>query len=261
MKPFARQKLILDQLVSREILTIEELVELTGSSSSTIRRDIRSLESSKQVVSLQGGAIKLDDGPAEVSHSAKALLNRDKKQAIGQLAAAHVEDGQTIYVDSGTTTMHLVEALYSKKVHIVTSNTHVLTSNLGANVKVTILGGDFIPEIASVAGTLTDRYLDDLYFDKSFIGANGIHARSGVTTFDIREANKKRIVQQHSRETYVLVDSSKFNRTSLCRAFALADCYIVSDEYSEVLESAKSYIVPESSYDTDGTRSSSELPC
>jgi DeoR family fructose operon transcriptional repressor len=64
-----------------------------------------------------------------------------------------------------------------------------------------------------------------------------------VTTFDIREANKKRIVQAHSRETVVLADSSKFNVVSLCRSFSLSACTVVSDLRAPVLEAARSFVV------------------
>jgi hypothetical protein len=102
-------------------------------------------------------------------------------------------------------------------VHVITSNTQVLGMVPRPKVTVTALGGDYLPDIGSVAGTMTDRQLEDLYFDRAFIGVTGIDADAGVTTFDIREANKKRLVQAHSRETVVLADSSKFDVVSLCR--------------------------------------------
>jgi len=108
---------------------------------------------------------------------------------------------------------------------------------------VTALGGDYLPDIGSVAGTMTDRQLEDLYFDRAFIGVTGIDAEAGVTTFDIREANKKRLVQAHSRETVVLADSSKFGVVSLCRSFGLGVCTVVSDRADPVLDAAAAFVV------------------
>jgi DeoR family fructose operon transcriptional repressor len=100
-----------------------------------------------------------------------------------------------------------------------------------------------VPATEPMSGTMTDRQLEDLYFDRAFIGVTGIDADAGVTTFDIREANKKRLVQAHSRETVVLADSSKFDVVSLCRSFGLAACTVVSDRHAPVLDAAAAYVV------------------
>lgn len=243
MKSFERHQLILDQAASGEPVTIEALIDVTGASPSTVRRDIKALEDIGRIVSLRGGAIRLEDSASEVPIATKSLINRDQKTAIAEAAAALVSDGDTIYVDSGTTATELMRALRGARVHVITSNTHALSLPLTPSISITALGGDVLPEIGSVAGPITDRELADLYFDKAFIGVTGIDADAGVTTFDIREANKKRIVHAHTRHTYVLADSSKFDQVSLCHSFPLADCTVITDADGDVLQHAGAAVV------------------
>ncbi|KTR39207.1 hypothetical protein NS263_11040 [Curtobacterium oceanosedimentum] len=243
MKSFERHQLILEQAAAGDPVTIEALIDVTGASPSTVRRDIKALEDTGRIVSLRGGAIRLEDAASEVPIATKSLINRAQKTAIAEAAAALVADGDTVYVDSGTTATELMRALRGSRVHVITSNTHALNLPLPPSVTVTALGGDVLPVIGSVAGPITDRELADLYFDKAFIGVTGIDAAAGVTTFDIREANKKRIVHAHSKHTYVLADSSKFNQVSLCHAFTLAECTVITDADDEVLQHAGAAVI------------------
>lgn len=243
MKSYARQELILERVSSGQTVTLDELIDATGASPSTVRRDVRALEEAGRVVSLRGGAIRTDDKTVELPAAAKSLIHREEKLAISRAAAQLVQDNETIYLDSGTTALEMVRNLHGQRVHIITSNTQVLALPIPESITVTALGGDFLPDIGSVAGTMTDRDLSDLFFDRAFIGVTGVSAHAGITTFDIREANKKRIVQSHSRRTYVLADSSKFGKSSLCRAFGLGDCTVITDQNHELLREAGDSIV------------------
>lgn len=244
MKQFARHQLILDTLRNGEAVEISELVDATGASSSTVRRDLRVLEDSGRIVSLRGGYVRLNDRRFELPTAAKAQVNQLEKDVIATLAAATVQNDETIYLDSGTTATLVVSHLLDKRVHVITSNTHVLTLDLPRNLTITMLGGDYAPDIGSVAGPLTDQALADLYFDRSFIGVTGVSPGAGVTTYDLGEANKKRVVQAHSRVTYALADSSKFNQVSLCSAFKLSECVVISDRYDPLLDGAGGHITP-----------------
>ena len=243
MKPYSRHRLILETVGERDAVTLEELIAATGASPSTVRRDVRRLEQAGQLVSLRGGAVRLDDRPIELPASAKSLINKAEKDAIAREAASLVNDGDTVYLDSGTTATLITGHLRGARVHIITSNPQLFGLVLGPRIDVTVLGGDYLPEISSIAGPMTDRMLGELFFDKAFIGANGVSEAAGVTTFDSREANKKRIAHEHSRETFVLADSSKLNQVSLCRAFGLEDITIITDAYADVLQKARAHIL------------------
>ena len=137
----------------------------------------------------------------------------------------------------------MIQHLRDVQVHVITSNTQIFTMPISPKVTVTILGGDYLPSIGSIAGTLTDSMLRDLFFDKAFVGTNGVSQSAGITTFDLREANKKRLAHEHSGQTFVLADSSKLGQISLCRAFDLADATIITEKHSEILSAARDFIV------------------
>ena len=176
MIQYERKQLILEQLRGSEVAHIEELVDTTGASPSTVRRDIDALVKSGKIIALRGGAIKLNDRPSELPTSEKRLINRDAKQAIAAAAAELVHDGDTVYIDSGTTTLQMMPLLRHRRIHVITSNTQIFTMAPGDRVRVTILAGDWIASIGSIAGSLTERLLSELYFDKAFIGASGCGA-------------------------------------------------------------------------------------
>lgn len=243
MIQYERKQLILEQLRTAEVAHLEDLVEATGASPSTVRRDIDALVKTGKVIALRGGAIRLNDRISELPSSAKALINRAAKQAIAAAAAEFVNDGDTVYLDSGTTTLQLMPLLRNRRVHLITSNTQVLATAPGEKMRVTILAGEYIASIGSIAGSLTERLLRDLHFDKAFIGASGCSASVGINTFDVREATKKRIAHDNSEQAYVLLDSSKFGKSTLCKALELSEAQVITDSYHELLAGAKNYLI------------------
>ena len=111
MKSFARHQLILDRVALGDSILIDDLVTATGASPSTVRRDIRELERSGQVVSLRGGAIRAEERAAELPAALKSQINRDEKVAIARAAAAMVVDvaGPVLFVVEGADLRSLAE--------------------------------------------------------------------------------------------------------------------------------------------------------
>jgi DeoR family fructose operon transcriptional repressor len=92
---------------------------------------------------------------------------------------------------------------------------------------------------------LTEDMLRRMFFDKAFIEASGVSARSGINTFDVREAMKKQIVHANSDQSFVLVDHTKFGKSSTYEALKPSETVIVTNAYHELLALAKGYILPE----------------
>ncbi|MGB7963368.1 MAG: DeoR/GlpR family DNA-binding transcription regulator [Propionicimonas sp.] len=254
MIQYERKRKILEALRSAETVYIDDLVDTTGVSPSTVRRDIDALVKSGQVIALRGGAVRLNERLSELPSKAKALINKDAKVAIAAAAAREVNNGDTIYIDSGTTTLQMMPFLRGRKIQVITSNTQLLNSGFDKRMRITILAGEYLPSIGSIAGSLTERLLKDMFFDKAFIGASGCSAKAGINTFDIREATKKRIVHDNSDESFVLIDSTKFGKSTLFKALELSECALITDRYHELLASARSYQIAEpreSSHDVD----------
>ncbi len=235
MIPYERQQRILELLENRELLRIDELCELIPEvSSSTIRRDIKELERAGKVEHLQGGAIKAAGFASETPTSVKASLHTREKEAIAERAAAEVADGDSIYVDSGTTCTALLAHLLERDIDIVTSNTDVVRlASSPIRAHIVLLGGDFNPDISSLSGPLTEVGISRCVFSKAFLGANGIDTQFGITTPSLMESNKKQAVATRSQQTFVLADSSKFHQVSAVQTLDLSQVTIISDAWDD----------------------------
>jgi DeoR family fructose operon transcriptional repressor len=237
MIPYERQQRILELLKGRELVWLEELQrEIPGVSSSTLRRDIKELERVGKVEHLQGGAIKASTPTGELPLSVKSALYAEEKTTIAKLAAREIQDGDTIYLDSGTTCTALMREIADRDVNVVTSNTDVVALvTPESTAKVTLLGGSYDPAIGSISGPLTQENIDRHVFLKAFLGANGVDARFGITTPSLAEAAKKQAVAARSKYVYVLADSSKFHQVTAIQTLNLADVTVISDQGDEEL--------------------------
>ena len=243
MIPYVRRQSILAELEKHDIAYVNELSEALDISASTIRRDLNTLAEEGQIVLLRGGAVKLRTGSFDLPIQTKQLLNIEKKERIAKYAASLVNDGEVIYIDSGTTTLDMMKYLKNKKITVVTSNTQVIDTLSDSDVECIILGGDLTKNLGSIVGPITEKLLQNMFFDKSFLGASGYSLSGGINTPDVREATKKDIVRMNSKETYVLVDSSKADKTTFYKAFNLNECIIITDASNELLEKHAKFII------------------
>jgi DeoR family transcriptional regulator, fructose operon transcriptional repressor len=242
---YERKQVIAGLLTTSDVAYIADLAKATGASDSTVRRDIDELVAEGKVVALRGGAVRLNQRMTELPTTVKALINKDEKTAIAAAAARQVTDGDTIYIDAGTTALQMIPFLKGLNLQVVTSNTHLLTLLPDPGIRITVLAGDYLPNTGSIVGSLTEDLLRRMYFDKAFIGASGVSTRSGINTFDVREAMKKQIVHANSDQSFLLVDHTKFGKSSLYQALEPSETVIVTDAHHELLETAKGYILPE----------------
>lgn len=232
MVPYLRQKKILDIIYKNEVVSIEFLQNnLKDVSISTLRRDLKKLEQENKIILLGGGAVKIALSSEEIPVSVKENVYFDEKEIIAELANEIVKDGDTIYLDSGTTCSILFEKIAKKKIIIITSNTNIFKSNINIKAEIILLGGTLNYSLSSVNGEFTNESIKKFNYDKAFLGANGIDVFTGiVSTPSITEASKKITVISQSKECYLLCDSSKFNKHFMTNAFRLDKCIVISDK-------------------------------
>ena len=212
MIPYERQQKILELLQDRDFLKIEDLLELIPDvSESTLRRDIKELESTRQLERLTGGAIKAYSSVSELPSATKQTLHQDEKRLIAKLAAREVSEDDTIYIDSGSTCSALLAEVMNMDIHVVTTNTDAIKLAAGpTRAEIILVGGTYDPEISSLHGPLTLETIARFVFDKSFLGANGVDPKFGITTPHLQESSKKQLVIKRSKRSFLLADSSKF---------------------------------------------------
>ena len=170
MVPELRKEEILKSIKKRDISYIKDLAAELNISLSTVRRDVAALEQEGSVIVMRGGAVKYKAEDFDEPVVKKKLIHSEEKEIIARKAAALVEDGDCVYVDSGTTTVGMLKYLQGKRITIVSSSPDMLAKMPIKNAKCILLVGDGRDDLVSVLGALTEMILTFLYFDKAFIG-------------------------------------------------------------------------------------------
>jgi DeoR family fructose operon transcriptional repressor len=242
--PYLRKNRIMDELEKKEIVYLEHFVDiLQDVSESTIRRDLKILASEGKIVLLHGGAIKLKKNSKEVPVISKKFMNVKQKEKIARYAASLIQNGETIYIDSGTTTELMFKYLKNKDITIVTTNIHIVNQLEDTKFECILIGGEIIKNLGSTVGPLTDRQLDEFHFNRSFIGANGYSDTNGISTYDLRETSKKRIVKKNSDNCYVLLDSTKIGLNAVCKVFEFDEVTVLSDKANDLFKGFNNFVV------------------
>lgn len=224
-----RHSEIIKILAEGHIIKTHDLVEKFHVSAETIRRDLDYLEKKGYLTKIYGGAIPKSMNGMEPEYAYRKIKNKDKKITIAKKAAQLVENGDTLIIDSGTTTLQLAKFLHAYKQLTVFTNSLLIGSELVKNpdIKVIMLGGDLRPGELSTSGFLAENSLSLFYVDKVFLGAGGFTLRYGISDYHIEETNLKRLYITHSQKVIVLADNSKFEQITLNHVCNLEDIDII----------------------------------
>ncbi|MGA0531631.1 DeoR/GlpR family DNA-binding transcription regulator [Hansschlegelia sp. KR7-227] len=213
-----RQQEILHRIDVAQTVSVEELAEVFGVSRETIRRDLKSLAALGRLDVVHGGALKRAAGEPPFAERAKE--NAEGKAAIGRRAAAMVEDGMVVLLDSGATTHEIAVALAARRPKDLT----VLVTSLGdaltlvrAGVKVVVLGGEVDADDEATVGPDVIAALPRYRIDLAFVGIGGLTAEGDVTVFLRVAAETRAVMLDVARQGYLVADSSKFGRAGMAR--------------------------------------------
>ena len=213
-----RRRLIVELVQRRGRATVEELAARFDISPVTIRSDLEALTRSAAIMRSHGGALPMPPGTADTPPSIKEAHRHAQKRRIGHAAARMVEDGDTIILDSGSTTIEIARALRQHRwseLTVVTNGLHIALE-LGANpsIRIIMLGGLLRPSSHSLAGIGAEQTLSQLSADRLFLGVDGIDPGVGVTTLDPQEAALNALMIRVSREVVGVFDASKLGQRS-----------------------------------------------
>jgi DeoR/GlpR family transcriptional regulator of sugar metabolism len=198
---------------------VSDLAVRFGVSSVTIRKDLVVLERQHRVFRVHGGAIARTGSRAEAAFEIRERLQGDEKDAIGSAAAARVSDGESIALDSSTSALHLARHLKTRNIWhrltIITNGIRAASELAGhPGITVVMLGGRVRWEALSVVGPQSGRVFRRLNVQKAFVGAVGFTMEEGLTDATEDEVQVKRSMVAAARETYALVDHTKWGRVS-----------------------------------------------
>ncbi|QJU56336.1 DeoR/GlpR family DNA-binding transcription regulator (plasmid) [Herbiconiux sp. KACC 21604] len=205
------------QLVTHGSVRSADLADELGVSSVTIRRDLTELQRAGLVELVYGGA-RLAGGHVPPSDRRQRVsVEVEAKSAIAASAAALVTAGSVIYLDSGTTCAAMIPHLRRlDSLTVVTTDltTAVELASSAPHLAVVMAPGNVDPSTLSAVGELLTEFLAGFAFDSVFISASGWDPNLGATTGDLDYAVAKRAVVARARESYLLVDASKFGASA-----------------------------------------------
>ncbi|MDI4632651.1 DeoR family transcriptional regulator [Pelomonas sp. V22] len=239
-----RREQILQMLVKQGNVQVSDLVPQLGVSAVTIRTDLSALESQGLVTRSYGGATLTRTPPPEQNIRQKDALNAGAKEHIGTAAAALVEPGDNIIIDSGTTTMPLARHIRElKQVTVMTNGLNIAWELADApGIELMLTGGLLRKQSLSIQGAQAEACLNVYNFDKLFLGVDGFDLQFGITTHHEAEASLNHKMVERAKKVIVLTDSSKFGRVSLHRIVLLDRVHTVitdagiSPEYRDGLQ-------------------------
>ncbi len=212
-----RRSIIIKELNQKGKVAVNVLSKLFGVSEVTIRNDLAQLEKKNILIRARGGALKIDPVGIDYHISEKDKINIKVKQLIGSKATNFVNEGDTIMIDSGTTTMQLVRNLDNKMSLTVITNALNIANQFfnNNNINVIIPGGFLRNKSFSLVGTPAEKSIRNYFCDKLFLGVDGLDINYGLSTPNIEEAHFNSTMIEMSNQVIVLADSSKIGKRSL----------------------------------------------
>lgn len=236
MKSF-RLRRMEQYVLEKENVSMEELCREFDISMNTARLDVAQLVNKGTIRKVYGGVCSNRQNSL-VPFEERKTKNNESKRAICRAAAELVEDGDIIYIDSGTTAMYLVDFLENRK------NITILTHNLNAimralpmpDLQIICLPGTLERKTNSFVSADTGRVLERYNIQKAFLAAAGVTANGDVTNSSPLEFEVKRAALENSGHVYLLIDSSKFGKSSLLTYASIADMEkVIADEDADKL--------------------------
>lgn len=187
------------------------LAERLGVSEMTVRRDLEALDERGVVRRVHGGAVPVPSRSYEPPYAMRAVRQSEAKQRIGKVCADLLDEGETVFLDVGTTTEAVAEALRGRRnLTIITSSLRVASILADEEqLRIICLGGTVRPGERSLVGFMTMQGMAELYPDVCVFGVGGIEVEAGLTEFSLEDAAVKRAAIKRGRRTLVVADQSK----------------------------------------------------
>lgn len=219
MSTHTRRKRLIELINSRGECSVDVLVRGLKVSGMTIRRDLQALAADGRIIRTHGGATSAPRVSFEFQFLDRIREHQAAKQAIAAIAAELVRDGQSVMLDSGTTTLALALCLKARKdLQVITTSLPIASElQFCENLQVLLLGGFLRRGAPDLAGALTEANLDNLRSDVAFIGADAVDRKGNIYNASIDVGRMLTRMAASAGRVYVVADSSKLGRTALMK--------------------------------------------
>lgn len=218
-----RRNRILELMQKNPRVRVDELAKMLEVSLITIRRDLQYLEDRKLLVRTHGGAIASRNPVDEVTLYRKL---------IAEFAAGLVTDNDTLFINTSSNALKLLEHISCSNVTVITNNGKAIHCEHSQEVNVVLTGGELRYPKEAMVGDFALRNLQTIYAKKAFIGCSGISAENGMTTEIFNEVSINEMMVNHAtQEVYVLADHTKIGKNSSFVSCPIDKIkYLITDE-------------------------------
>lgn len=219
-----RQALIVERAKAEGFVGIESLAEALDVTPQTVRRDINALCAQGILRRYHGGA-SLVSNARNLEYSQRRNVMENEKKRIGDLVADHIPDGASLFLNIGTTTEAVAEALLGhQNLRVVTNNINVAALlSRREDFDVTIAGGRVRSPDLAVVGEATLDFIRQFKVDFGIIGISGIDEDGTLLDFDYREVRVAQAIIDNSRTIFLATDHTKFGRRAMVKLGHLSD--------------------------------------
>jgi DeoR family transcriptional regulator, aga operon transcriptional repressor len=217
-----RSEQIVKFLLKTGNASIEELLEVAGSSAPSIRRDLARLENRGLIRRTHGGAelaepLLYEPFRYDSSFLAREQRHASEKRRIGLAAAEMINEGETVGLSAGTTTTHIGRSLrHREKIQVVTNAINIgMELSNRTSIRTFLTGGVVLWAWSfALSGNAALNFLDTVYMDKVFLSVTGLDAERGATSLETDEALVYRKMLKQTKEVVIVADSSKLGKVS-----------------------------------------------
>jgi DeoR/GlpR family transcriptional regulator of sugar metabolism len=215
LSTFERQEQLLRFVEQRQRVTVNQICEQFDISLATARRDLDALAEQGKLQRVHGGAIPARKAPPEPPILQRSAEQSDEKQRIGEAAAKLVNDGDTVFLGSGTTVLEVARRLHGRRLTVITNSLLVVNTLADSPGLALIgLGGLFRPSELSFIGHIAEQALAEVRADKVILGIRALDVEHGLANDDLQETMTDRAILKIGREVIIVADSTKLGRTA-----------------------------------------------
>ncbi|RPJ48920.1 MAG: DeoR/GlpR transcriptional regulator [Chloroflexi bacterium] len=232
-----RQQQILEALQENKKVTVTELSQRYGTSEVTIRRDLADLAASGRLIRAHRGALAVASAPPEPPIIQRMTIGREEKDRIARAALELVNEGDSLFLGSGSTVACFARYLAGRKKITVSTNAINIAMELASvelDMVVVVLGGVIRAPELSLLGHIAEQSLSEVRFNKIFMGVQALSIENGWTTDHLPEVATTRKILDMAAELIVLADHTKLGQTAAAWiAPAVRITTLVTDAQSE----------------------------
>jgi DeoR family transcriptional regulator, fructose operon transcriptional repressor len=214
-----RRQTILQIIETKGFVSLTQLVDLLGTSDSTIRRDLEVLDGIGQIRRTRGGAAYI--GESLTSFDVRRTRAREQKERIAETAASLVQTGETIILDGGTTTLEVARHLAGRPLQVVTNSIPIVNALVNSpETELIVIGGFLYPKTGVNLGPIAVEALKSIHARRLFISVGGITAASLFNSNALLVETERQMIEA-AEEVIVVSDSSKLGHSALAQLCSL----------------------------------------